>query len=293
VGKLGWVEEVLVDKGFIAETLKGLWMGQGVNCTQGAAVVLFDTNVMPLAGNKPAISPMTFTLIPPNEPADAVPPSNKTTSGFYMSEERSKTVRENYWNKSDPLKTLYFLSQRAAGQGTNSNLQLDNLRSDQDLVTNACATMRDTPPLVLLINPASFNNDNSKIIADSAYTRNGNRIEHWGDNLLSITCEGVIGAYYTVTPNFFGVSRSLKAISLSYQNLMALTLMYLNNGYIFVDPVDGRRISKVGSVMMSYDGNAYIGHFNNFTTSDKAEAPYNLSYSFEFTPTSTYDTGAQ
>jgi hypothetical protein len=132
----------------------------------------------------------------------------------------------------------------------------------------------------------------SHIIADGGFTRSEHQTEHWGENLDVISCDGRSGAFYTMPKNggTAMVSRSGRSSSLSYQNLFALIMIYSNNGCVYSDLNDKKRITMVGHVAMFWDGVLYQGSFNSFTVSEHAEKPFSIDYSFEYVVTMRTDT---
>jgi hypothetical protein len=165
--------------------------------------------------------------------------------------------------------------------------QLDQIRDSYTEIQKSVNTMNGVPPLVMLIPPNSFSTNWTKLIADGQYTRNGHIIDPWGEQLIDISCDGKIGAYYDAA---IGVNRGLRVSSRSYQNFMALLQIYQNNGAIIEnDPYGSHRINLVGTVMLYHDGVAYIGNFDEFSVDEDAESPFTLSYSFKFTASGRQD----
>lgn len=252
----------------------------------GNYVVVEEDNIYSLQGNKSHPAPLFFALAPPDIPSEKVP---------------SNVDR---WVQSD--KVTKDLSNRAPGYDKvvsnareRAEEQLKNLQARRDLIDNYNKKMKDIPPLVMLINPNSFSNSMTKLIIDGSYTRSGYVIEHYGENLDTISCDGRIGGFYGITldqsPNNSGafqhvpaISRSFRRASIPYQNLMSLVMIYRTNGRTFIDN-DPRRINSVGHIMMFWDGFVYHGNFNSFSISEKEDDPFSLSYSFEFAVSSIDD----
>lgn len=145
------------------------------------------------------------------------------------------------------------------------------------------------PPLVLLVNPSDFDVSAKKAVSET-YAKRGWIVEHWGEELDSITVTGRTGGFYV--GNFFfeektGLTRLNAINSAAYQNIMALYLIYKNNGYNHEKQFDRRRINSVGHVTMYYDYTTYRGSFRNFRLTEDAEKPFQFSYSFEFVPRET------
>lgn len=155
----------------------------------------------------------------------------------------------------------------------------------------ALETMANTPPLRLLVNPASFRVSSEKIISDGSWGRNGPIVEHWGETQDKIEGSGKIAAFYSMDINDAngpGLTRTARQFSTSYQNLLSLWLLYKNNGGVwFPDPIDKsstkKNLSVVGSVYLYYDDILYVGSFDSFNLTESETAPFTLEYSFSFT----------
>lgn len=156
----------------------------------------------------------------------------------------------------------------------------------------ALETMANTPPLRLLVNPASFRVSSEKIISDGSWGRNGPIIEHWGENQDKIEGSGKVAAFYSMDINDAngpGLTRTARQFSTSYQNLLSLWLLYKNNGGVwFPDPISSSdskamNLSLVGSVYLYYDEILYVGSFDNFNLTESETTPFTLEYTFSFT----------
>jgi len=244
----------------------------------GNFIVVEDESIYPLKGSVPSIAPMVFALVPPDIPSTK-PPSNIEN---WVKDSKADQDKRRTQFEIDEVKS-------------NAEESLKNLRSSRDNIDKITKKMSEVPPLVLLINPSTFSHDMSKLIIDGSFTRSGYVREHWGENLDTVSCDGTIGGFYGIQmqggnlKHQVMITRSHKKASLSFQNLMSLIMIYENNGRVYSDLYDRRRVVLVGSVMMFWDGNVYIGNFNNFTVSDREENPYNTPYSFEFAVSSIID----
>ena len=166
-----------------------------------------------------------------------------------------------------------------------------------NMMTAALNRMANTPPLRLLVNPQSFKVSAEKLISDGNWGRSGPIIEHWGENQDKIEGSGKIAGFYSVdaqNANGPGLNRTARQFSTSYQNLLALWLIYKNNGGVsFPDPIvpkgsRAQNLAVVGSVYLYYDDILYIGSFDTFTLTEAADTPFTLEYSFAFTVRSWY-----
>jgi hypothetical protein len=135
----------------------------------------------------------------------------------------------------------------------------------------------------LLINPNSVNHGKTSTI-HTAYTRAGYNNQIWGPNQDLITSTGVTAAFMVPIDGLTAIGRRRSA---SYANLMALMATYRNNGYNFAESQSDignltRIITIIRGVELSYDGQTFMGHFNNFTLDESADRPFLFDYSFEF-----------
>jgi hypothetical protein len=134
----------------------------------------------------------------------------------------------------------------------------------------------------MLINPENINFGKTNTIS-SSYTRLGWVTQLWGPNQDLLTGTGKSAAFMVEGS---GLTNFLKRRSVGFQNFMALLKTYRNNGYDMVDPTKlktlTRVISLIRGVEIAYDNQVFLGHFNNFTLDENAEAPFVFNYNFEF-----------
>ncbi len=144
-----------------------------------------------------------------------------------------------------------------------------------------------TPPLLLLVNPETFERSYEAAVDSSAKGRQGHIVHLWIEKPMSISSKGVTAGQYSIDASGQGGLTSLNRVqSLSYQNLLSLVMMYKNNGIIF--DKFSRDSGSLGvpiiqmSVYIYYDNRLYIGSFDDFSVDDSADKPYNMEYSFRF-----------
>jgi hypothetical protein len=160
----------------------------------------------------------------------------------------------------------------------------------------ALDTIKNTPPLQLLVNPQSFKLSSEKIISDGGFTREGPIIEHWGEQQDKLEASGKLAAFMAIDANppaangptggGPGLTRVARNYSASYQNFLSLYLLYRNNGGLYVKGLEDNlltRLSLVGSIYIYYDSVLYIGSFDSFSITETDSNPYSLEYSFQFT----------
>lgn len=158
-------------------------------------------------------------------------------------------------------------------------------------LSNAIESMKNVPPLRMMVNPSSFSVKAEKIVADSGWSRNGGTIvEHWGNNQEKLSMSGKLAGFYAI--DFLnatgpGLTRTARNFSQSWQNFQSMVAFYANNGGIHLqDPTTNnaeRNLSILGSIYIYYDGILYIGSFDTLSVSESDTAPHTVDYNSEFT----------
>ena len=209
-----------------------------------------------------------------------------------------------FWQKDGAKNAQTVNEQLAKTAGTSVSKaqlgeQLTNVQKAVAIATKAAIDqMADTPPLRMLVNPASFKVSSEKLISDGNWGRNGPIIEHWGEQQDKIEGSGKVAGFYAIDTgggalgsvgNSPGLTRMARNLSLSYQNFLSLYFLYRNNAGIWLpDPTSPQtsqstNLSLVGSVYIFYDGILYIGSFDSFTITETDMAPFTVEYNFSFT----------
>jgi len=149
--------------------------------------------------------------------------------------------------------------------------------------------MIQTPGLAMLINPQEFSRSYEHTI-DTPKARRGHIVHMWLEKPMSISCKGQSAAQYAMAAdNTGGITHQRRIYSLSYENIMSLVMLYRNNGYVYTSATGNSDQSNSGipvlaaGIYIYYDGHIYIGSFDDFSITDDAEKPFNLSYDFKFT----------
>lgn len=145
--------------------------------------------------------------------------------------------------------------------------------------------MKELPPLFMYVNPNTFGLSKDHIVSDGSQVRDGFTVEFWGQQQISISASGSVGAFYVDTTDRLGrksggLAVSARRGSYAYQQFMSLFQIYRNNAYIY--NMD-RRIALVGSVSLFYDGVIYTGSFNSLSINHSEDTPFSFNYSFDFT----------
>lgn len=156
------------------------------------------------------------------------------------------------------------------------------------MLRDAIERLKSTPPLKMLVNPASFSVKGEKIVQDGNWGRNGPIIEHWGDNQDMISASGKLAGFFAIdklNAGGPGLTRYARNYSESWKNFQSLFLLYKNNAAIYLPEVDGRpvNLAMLGSIYIYYDNILYIGSFNSLSLTEDASKPFSMEYSFEFT----------
>ena len=188
----------------------------------------------------------------------------------------------------------------------------------------ALDTMRNTPPLRMLVNPQSFKTSSEKICSDGNRSRSQPIIEHWGEQQDKLEASGKIAGFYAAdmvgnadvsnrgssgtsthpypdtVGTYPGLTRSARQFSKSWQNFLSLYMIYRSNGGLFLedfyeasqskdpDNFTDTTLSVVGSVYIYYDNILYIGSFDTFSITEDDTAPYTVEYNFAFTVRATF-----
>jgi len=134
----------------------------------------------------------------------------------------------------------------------------------------------------LLVNPANMNRGKTSTIG-AGYSRDGFVTQMWGPNQDLITATGSTAGFMIEGIGLTAVGRRR---SFAFLNFISLMATYRNNGYIYNDPtlLQGltRVIDRMTGIEMSYDGQLYMGHFNNFTLDENADRPFAINFNLEF-----------
>lgn len=163
-------------------------------------------------------------------------------------------------------------------RNTLTNAYLNSIIHDLNVI-------KAMPPLLMLINPESFERSYEHSSDTGTKGRAGQIVQVWLEKPMTISCKGVSAGQYTLSSDGSGGLSQINRIqSVSYENLLSLVLTYKNNGTLF----DGYSQSSLGvpvlamSLFIYYDNHIYIGSFSDFVVDDEAEKPYNMSYNWKF-----------
>jgi len=158
--------------------------------------------------------------------------------------------------------------------------QTEALRKQIDLI-------RSTPPLVMLINPSSFDRTYENAVDYGNKTRHGNVVQAWIERPMRISCSGVTAGQYVVDyEGAGGLTSANRVHSISYGNLLSLVNIYRNNGIIYSGAETGAEIGipiVPFTIFIYYDNHVYLGSFDDFDVEDSDEKPFQMSYAFTFT----------
>ncbi len=148
---------------------------------------------------------------------------------------------------------------------------------------------RNTPPLLMLINPRSVNRSYERTVDSGTKGRQGPIVNMWTERPGVFSSRGVTAAHYALNGSGQGgLTQSNRIYSLSYLNLLSLVRLYRNNAVIFSgnDAADSGSLGvPIGtmSLYIYYDEKMYIGSFDSFSVEDTVDNPYNFPYTFDFT----------
>jgi hypothetical protein len=138
-----------------------------------------------------------------------------------------------------------------------------------------------------LINPSEVQ-INRETVEEQSFSRGGWQIGLFGENFINITLNGKTpGKYFTK-----GLTDVDAQFSQSYRNLMALELLYENNGYWWEGEEIATSLSALQStkrIKMHSDVELTVGEFTwhglfeSFEVTEDADAPFLADFSLVFT----------
>lgn len=140
--------------------------------------------------------------------------------------------------------------------------------------------LRDLPSIVMLVNPNNMTCNYNHIISAGDRSRTGFIVEHWGEQLPTLSISGNTGGFYLVNRFGGGGITAYQEGSAAYQQFITIFQIYRNNAYL---RNEDSTIGLVGAVEIYYDGKIYTGSFNAFNFTEDEAKPFSLDYSFEFT----------
>lgn len=145
--------------------------------------------------------------------------------------------------------------------------------------------MSELPPLFMYVNPNTFSLNKEHIVSDGNKVRHGFSIEFWGQQQVTLSASGSVGAFYVDSTDISGRPSGGLAVaarkgSYAYQQFLSLLQTYRNNGYIYNRQ---EKIALVGAVSIFYDGTIYTGSFNSLSITHSEEKPFSFDYNFDFT----------
>lgn len=157
--------------------------------------------------------------------------------------------------------------------------------------------LRAAEPLVLLVNPAEFSIDYTKVQSYQSRTRKGYVFEAWGEEQPTISVSGSTGGFVagavdtaspfggqasgnTTTPS--GYQWASRRDSAAWQNFASLYHFYRNNGYVYdtVGKTDAHLFA--GSVSIEYDQVTYTGNIDSFSFTFDEGTPLRVTFDMEF-----------
>jgi hypothetical protein len=135
---------------------------------------------------------------------------------------------------------------------------------------------------------------------------------HWGEDLISISCDAVSGAFQDpktgllLAPFSDGYGRN-RTDSPAWKKFEELAILFKNNGYVWTTGMGTKPNGKLGEqarnksldryygdfnqpgypmakgeLTLEYDGRIYPGFFENFSWKESADSPYMISFNFSY-----------
>lgn len=236
----------------------------------------------------PALSPFTIWVEPPAFAAQAARPPGGVVGygeglrfvGQATNRQARRAAAPEYLSSAPPTKV--------GPQRTDQDLAAPQI-ADRDAalsIKEQLGSMREIPPLVLLVNPESVSVGRSKIAALSDRSRYGFIYQPWGDDVSKISISARCGGFYSAGRGLHVKSRDESA---AWQSMMSLLLIYKNNACV-QDPGGSYSPLMVGRVGVRYDSWIYRGHMDSLSWTEEENAPHGgLLFQVEMTATSTRD----
>jgi hypothetical protein len=193
-------------------------------------------------------------------------------------------------NKSgDGNQTLSDNGQTSVGKLGNPSIA--GLEQALDIVTQL-ASIQQSPPLVMLINPNNLTMNYSRIHQFSDRSRTGYIYQAWGEEQPRMSIAAKCGAFMS---GGRGLQFASKRDSASWQNLMTLFQLYRSNGYIYDTLGKSNAHLFVGGLSIHYDGWIYYGNMESFswTHDDSATQLGGVEFQMEFVVSVMVDTSMQ
>lgn len=181
-------------------------------------------------------------------------------------------------SSNDPLQ---FMGRELTSADTLRQLRVGLL---VERINRQIKVMRDTPGLVMMINPSNLVHNFEQSV-DLASGRKNQIVSMWLEKPLKLSASGITSAFYATNAanEGGGLTNRRRIQSLSYLNLMSMVGIYLNNGVIFNSDEENYGIPVFAAgLYVYYDGKLYLGSFDRLSVSDSGDKPFSLSYSFTF-----------
>jgi len=131
------------------------------------------------------------------------------------------------------------------------------------------------PPLYMHINPQNmdqtFKKKTHRYQTFSAYVE-----EFWGEELDTISCNASTGGFILKDMGLTALYRVQTQPYFKFQDILDI---YRNNGNTYDN---FGRITKKGTIVLSYDEGTYYGYFENFNYTEDGDKPFKFIFDFTF-----------
>ena len=140
------------------------------------------------------------------------------------------------------------------------------------------------PPIVLLINPETFDLKCTPKISESKVRQtdpndSGYIFQYHHDELDVVSASGRSAMFYSDK----GLTAYDRINSAGYNNIQQLIAVYRNNGKNFSrKPGKYSLIESVGRVLLVYNEIIYKGSFENFSVTETDTSPFNFEFNFDY-----------
>lgn len=177
--------------------------------------------------------------------------------------------------------------ERDADLPSRSQALLPDLLTVMDIKLQIANIMK-MPPLVLLINPSSFQIQYTKIQQYQDRSRYGYILHTWGEDQAKISFTAKCGAFIS---GGRGVHVASRNDSKAWQNMENLMRFYKNNGYIYDTMGKSNAHLHVGALSIRYDGFIYYGSMESFAFEFNEDNELGgMEFNIEFTANGIMDT---
>lgn len=181
-------------------------------------------------------------------------------------------------------------------KGSFSNIDMENGSGKRPVVFDILSPdletsiLPDYMKLVAHINPSSMKFSYQNIV-ERIPTKGGFVEQHFGSGVDSLSLEFVTGGFMRLYTGLMGNSGGgldiggTRRDTLSYDSYLDMLALFHNNGAVYDM---NNNIILHGIIKIMFDGDYWLGWFDNFNVTEDANKPYMLNLSMNFTVSKEY-----